>query len=152
MQSANLSGPLTVSGPYRAYSSLRLSRNLIKPRTPTQPSSGKNPGGDLANTRSKKEHGKSAELSSTKNEYKALSNHPVLKRGRTLYAHIFWFLQSRADKEQEFRYQRLYYGSGNETKRKFPCNVRDKSGVDAVEMLALRLRKTAWRRIKDAKL
>ena len=50
-------------------------------------------------------------------------------------------MQPRADREQEFCYQRLYYGSGNETKQKFPCNVSGKSGVDAVEMPALRLRK-----------
>ena len=33
----------------------RLSRNLIKISTPTQPPSGKNPGGGLTNTRSKRE-------------------------------------------------------------------------------------------------
>ena len=33
----------------------RHKRNLIKIRTPTQPPSGKNPGGGLANTRTRKE-------------------------------------------------------------------------------------------------
>ena len=63
-----------------------------------------------------------------------------LKRPR-LYAHISWFLLSRACREQEFCHQRLYYGSGNETKQEFPCNVSGKGGVDTAEMPALRLRK-----------
>ena len=63
-----------------------------------------------------------------------------LKRPR-LYAHISWFLLSRACREQEFCHQRLYYGSGNEIKQKFPCNVSGKGGVDTAEMPALRLRK-----------
>ena len=48
---------------------------------------------------------------------------------------------SRADREQEFCHQRLYYGSGNETKQEFPCNVSGKGGVDTAEMPAHRLRK-----------
>ena len=80
-------------------------------------------------------------VSSAKNEYETTSNHPVPKTGWALYAHIPRFLLARPDRKQELCNQRLHFGRRDKAKQELPCNVSGESGVNAVEIFALRLRK-----------
>ena len=91
-------------------------------------------------------------VSSAKNEYETSSNHPVLKTGWVLHAHIPRFLLARPDRKQKLCDQRFHFGRRNKAKQELPCKVSGESGVNAVEIFTLRLRKRGMQTKQGGKI
>ena len=69
-----------------------------------------------------------------------------------LHAHIPRFLLARPDRKQKLCDQRFHFGRRNKAKQELPCKVSGESGVNAVEIFTLRLRKRGMQTKQGGKI